>query len=366
MYKPLDVVRQPLYCILVVSNPVRFKSRWKLYRDCAKHLRDAGAIVVTVECAFGEREFSLEDNANEAPLTHDGSYQSFGPTPNRPAAIMPDSRQGQTYIKVRANDTQEIWNKEVLQNIGLQHLPPDAKYVSFIDADVSFVRPDIVSETLHQLQHFDVVQMFSTACDMTPTHEPMQLYRGLVHSYVDEGWPAEAEAYYGKDSTKGIYKFHPGYAWAWRRDALSKVGSLFDVAICGAGDHHMAWSMFGKAERTFPAEVSAGYKQAVLKWQSDAVALNQNIGCVDGMLLHHWHGKKADRRYKSRWDILVSSQFDPYTDLRRDWRGLYTLTDKKPKLRDDLRAYFRARSEDSIDVEPSESHVLGHLVSKPQ
>ena len=34
-----------------------------------------------------------------------------------------------------------------------------------------FTRTDWVQETLHQLQHFDVVQMFSTYSDLGPKHK---------------------------------------------------------------------------------------------------------------------------------------------------------------------------------------------------
>ena len=35
----------------------------------------------------------------------------------------------------------------------------------------------------------------------------------------------------------------------------------------------------------------------------------------------------------------------------RDWQGLLRLTKHKPKLRDDIRRYFRQRNEDTLSVE---------------
>ena len=52
-----------------------------------------------------------------------------------------------------------------------------------------------------------------------------------------------------------------------------------------------------------------------------------------------------------RWKLLRKWQYDPERDIRRDHQGLVQLTRSGERLRDDLRAYFRSRNEDSIDLE---------------
>jgi hypothetical protein len=47
-----------------------------------------------------------------------------------------------------------------------------------------------------------------------------------------------------------------------------------------------------------------------------------------------------------RWQILRDNNFNPNTDVSYDWQGLPQLNGNKPKLRDDLRRYFRSRDED--------------------
>jgi hypothetical protein len=84
-------------------------------------------------------------------------------------------------------------------------------------------------------------------------------------------------------------------------------------------------------------------------WQDRAAKLRKNIGYMSGMLLHYWHGKKKDRGYKSRWQILIDYMYDPEFDIKRDWQGLWQLNENKPGLRDEIRKYFRERNEDSID-----------------
>jgi hypothetical protein len=90
----------------------------------------------------------------------------------------------------------------------------------------------------------------------------------------------------------------------------------------------------------------------VAQWQARAVReVQTNIGYVDGLLLHEWHGPKAARQYKSRWRILTDHAFDPYTDLKADWQGLWQWEDlSQPRmqgLRDDVRRYFSSRNEDA-------------------
>jgi hypothetical protein len=361
MYTPLDNVEQPLYVIAVVFNPVRFKSRWKLFRDFQRHVRESGAILITLEAAFGEREFALEAHGYPANPATEGDvpqFRSHGPANVPPSAVMPASRLNQDYIKVRLSQQQEIWLKENLQNVALQHLPPDAKYVAFIDADVQFLRPDWVSETLHALQHYDVVQMFKTAVDVSPTYDLLQAHTGFVASFEENlPLPASSGYYYHGAPSAGPITWHPGFAWAWRKSALDTVGTLYDQALLGAGDRHMAMALIGRGAETIPEGMAAGYRKTVMQWQEQASALNRNIGYIAGTVHHFWHGRKVNRKYHDRWKILVRNQFDPTTDLKRDSRGVYALTDKKPQLRDDVRSYFRARQEDSIDV-PGSDHKL--------
>jgi hypothetical protein len=114
----------------------------------------------------------------------------------------------------------------------------------------------------------------------------------------------------------------------------------------------MALSFIGKASLSINDCLHPHYKTLVLNYQKRCDEhLKQNIGHVDGTILHFWHGKKKERFYKERWKILVEHGFDPLYDIKKDDRNIWQLENNKPKLRDDLRRYFRARNEDSIDLE---------------
>lgn len=361
MYIPQDNVKSPLYVVTAIFNSPRYKIRYKHYREFAKRVRDAGQILITVEGTFGERTAALEDHAHEHPTNmHDDSFQSHGPTRHTPGARMPASREHQEYIKIPVHQQSEIWLKENLLNIATQHLPPDWKYVAYVDADVGFTRPDWPSETLHALQHYHVVQMFSAAVNLGPEYMPMETNLGFGYCH-HHNYPRDCSGDHYIRGTKGHPNtWHTGFAWAWRREALDAVGGLIEHGILGAGDNHMARALVGRVEESLNPKLSEGYKRRVRQWADRAMRhIKGNVGYIDGSINHYWHGRITNRRYGDRWKLLISHAFDPDTDIKYDSRGVMRLTDQKPALRDDIRRYFRARSEDSIDAPGGDYRLTG-------
>lgn len=320
-------VPQPLHVIMMVSNTPRYSRRYKLAKDFEGYAaRTPGVELWLVEVAFGERPYELTEAGN----SH--------------------------HIQLRTNT--ELWHKEPAQNVALGRLPESAKYVAFVDADVTFSRHDWAQETIQQLQHYAVVQMWSNAHDLSPDGEVFGTYNSFASEYVKGLSSGNTEVitkiggsngYYGK-GTPGRY-WHPGYAWAWRKDALSKAGRLIDFAILGAADHHMACALIGQSDKSIPSGLHSNYLRRLDNWQSQVEEeLKRNVGFVSGTVLHHWHGKKVDRKYWSRWKTLIAHQYNPETDVQYDSQGLLTLTDKNFRLRDGIRAYLKGRNEDSIDM----------------
>lgn len=361
MYFPKDNVESPLYIVTPIFNPARFKSRYKHLRDFARHIRNSGQILVTVEASFGERTAALEDHAHEHPTnTHDDSFQSFGPVRHTPGARMPESRKFQEYIKIPVHQASEIWLKENLVNRAIQHLPADWKYMAVVDSDILFTRPDWASETLHALQHYDVVQMFSCAVNLSPEYLPMETNMGFGYCH-HHGWPRKTDGSHYVDGHRGKPgSWHTGFAWAWRRSALEAVGGLLEIGVLGAGDNHMARGLVGRVEESLNPALSEGYKRHVRQWAQRADRhIKGNVGYIDGTINHYWHGRITNRNYGNRWKLLIKHGFDPDTDIKYDSNGIMRLTDQKPLLRDDIRRYFRARSEDSIDSPGGDYRLTG-------
>jgi hypothetical protein len=232
----------------------------------------------------------------------------------------------------------ELWLKERLLNLLMQRIPNEYNYIAWIDADAIFSREDWPEETLHQLQHYDVVQLFSHAIDLSYDHKPLKTFNGAIYNYIN-----------GIKEGKGYVISHPGYAWAAKRSVLNEVGGLLDIAILGSADAHMCDGLLGKYERTFFKGMTSSYKNLLLTYEKrlDDV-VKRNVGYVDTTLMHMWHGNKKSRGYETRWKILRDNNYDPVEDIKTNLDGLYVLSGNKPKLRDQIRQYFASRNEDEI------------------
>jgi hypothetical protein len=166
-----------------------------------------------------------------------------------------------------------------------------------------------------------------------------------------------ADTYYAKLSSSKAFPFGhapgaTGGAWSWRRDAFDTVGGMLDTCVLGSGDWHMT---FGLVQATnVVAEMkrcTQPYVESVLNWQARAAKLNgvegrSPMGCIDNFATHAFHGSKALRAYGERWALLQKWDFNPATDIARDYQGLWRWTGNKPGLRDDVARYFIERSED--------------------
>lgn len=325
-----------LYVVTTVFNPMRYKSRYALYEQFRDHMESLGARLMTVELALGDRPFEVTERGN--PM----------------------------HVQLRTD--QEFWLKESALNVGISKLPDDWKYVMWCDADVTFARADILEETVHQLQHYDIVQCFEDAIDLGPRGEVLETHKGFAWSW----WNKEAAAalmgstvreldstrsYYYADAANDVNHgfrqrtstYHTGFVWAARRQAYTDLGGLFDTAILGAGDHHLSYCLAGQILSSIPADLSIGYKRELLEWQKRAdMHIRQNFGHVPGTIFHAFHGSKRERFYRSRWQILLDHAYEPDTDLKRDWNGLWALTHHGQRMRNALRRYFVSRNEDAL------------------
>lgn len=337
---PIDL--KDFYVVTCISNTQRYRSRYNLYRKFAKHMEESGVKLYVVEVAYGDRPFEITED-------------TYG-------------------TEIRLRTRHELWHKENMLNIAIQHLPHDWKYVAWIDADVEFMRKDWAHETVQMLQHYDIVQMFSDAIDMGPhpNYQAMGHNLGFVYCYQNQQRRKDIPpllidgrlnknrmstgknngGYYGISSNNKVL-YHPGFAWSARREALNAAGGLLDTGILGAGDHHMALAMIGLGNEAMPDGVTSEYRQTVMNWQKRCLNFSRkNVGYVPGTIHHAWHGSKTDRKYWERWKILTQNKFNPYTDIAKDSQGLYQLVDhgdeRSIRLRDQLRAYFIERSDDGV------------------
>ena len=308
-----------LHVILVYSNPIMWTTRLRLHLECEARMLESGVQLTTVECAFGDREWEL-------PLD---------PRINR----------------VRVRSKTMVWNKENLINIGIAHLPDNWAYVAWVDADTFFRRKDWAKATVHALQHYDIVQPWTTAYDLGPQDQHLAAHNSFCHAYWN-GNPVIPKGPTFWVQNGGPYAYpHPGYAWAATRRTIHSLGKLLEVGALGAGDHHMALALVGAVRSSTPKDLAASYYRILDQWEQRALYhINHNIGYVSGTIEHFWHGKKADRKYVDRWKILTDNDFDPDMDIKYNPYGVIELSGNKPELSRQIDQYFRARNEDSNSV----------------
>lgn len=343
--------KETLNVAVAYSNPFRWRTRRELLNDFRRHMNAQPNVKLFIgELAYGDRPFEV--------------------TPESP-----------NDVQLRTNH--ELWHKENILNSVIQRFPTDWKYGAWIDGDFTFTRHDWAFEAIQLLQHYDFVQLFSSYTDLsgeTATswvgQRPYRMNSSFAWNYLhQETFKKEMdrrkmEAMSGKDSyyaklpqTKdfpfGLPPGATGGAWAFRREAFNTVGGLLDICILGSADWHMA---FGLIEAVNVASemkrCTEPYVNAVLNWQRRAAKLTRNIGCVDQHCIHHWHGSKSKRAYGERWNVLKKHDFNPLTDISRDWQGIWQLNGNKPRLRDDLRRYFIERDEDDCNLYGSEKALV--------
>lgn len=302
------------HVITTIFNPARYKRRMDLYFKFANHMRECGLNFHTVEVAQRDTPYAI----------------------------------GSAELQLRTHEV--LWHKERALNLLIQRLPDDWEYLAWIDADLEFInwRGDHAwyLETIRQLQLYKIVQLFHNCIDLGPNDEVLNVHKGFGYSY-QMGFP------YGK---KYGHFWHPGYAWACRRDAYEGMGGLIDWGILGAGDHHMATAWIGRVKDSIHGKASGPYFDKLYAYERACKnTIRHDVGYVPNTILHFWHGKKRDRRYQDRWDILTKNAFNPSWDLKPASNGLYSLVDHHDQrsidLKNQIRQYFHARNEDSIDLD---------------
>lgn len=304
-----------LHVIVPINNYVRYKRRYELFHEFCQHMSATeGVVLYIVEVALGERPFEV---------------------------TQPDNPR---HLQLRTDTV--LWHKENMINQMVERLPRDWKYVAWVDGDVHFYNKHIAFETIHQLQHHPIVQMFQSVANMGPDGQIISTHNGFCFEYAQNNFIVPADL-------KKYRVWHPGFAWACTRKAWNDMGRLIDFAILGAADHHMALALVNCVHMSRPGNISESYKRRLLDWQERVNrpgSIQGKIGYVKGTIIHGWHGRFKDRKYQERWEIIVNCGYDPDKDIKKDWQGLYTFDRPKPRMEQLLHKYFCDRNEDTTDL----------------
>ena len=334
-----------LHVAAAYSNPFRWRTRRELANNFRRHMAGCPNVVLHAgELAYGNRPHEVT-------------------SPDNP-------------LDVQLRTASELFHKENILNRVIQTFPPDWKYGCIVDADFHFTRHDWALETIHQLQHYDFVQPFSSYADLSGgiygvAQLPVRYNSGFFFNYHQNGFKVseryhnsnfpngvvDSEGYEGAMLVRGVGA--TGGALAFRRSAFDAVGGLLDRCILGHADWYMAFSLLGiEPPDIHTQKYHPSYKDYVNAWRERAQVIKKNVGYVDGHCNHFFHGSKTRRAYSTRDTILAKHQYAPYVDVFADSQGIYQLSPNKPDFRDDIRRYLISRSEDDPNLYGSEHSLV--------
>ena len=302
-----DPIEEKLHVIIVVSNPCLYATRYKLLNEFVRRIKEEedNVILYIVEMIYENQEFMVTDKNNKKHL--------------------------------QLKTTVPIWHKENMINLGVNYLlPKNYKAFAWIDADVEFENNSWALDTLKILNGCkDVVQLFSHCVDMDKNKNTMTIFNGFGYSFNKNK----------KYTVKGLDYWHPGYAWAITRKAYEKIGGIYDKGVLGSGDCMMALSFINCASYTLNFDYHQDYKNSILEYQLKSSKLR--IGYTPGVIRHHYHGTKQNRKYTERWKILINHQFSPNNHITYDEKGILVPTDFfSDELKVEIFNYFKERKED--------------------
>ena len=306
-----DPIEDKLHVIAVVSNPCNFKIRYKLTEEFMKRMeKEPNVIAYLVELVYGDQPFGVTESDNKR------------------------------HLQIRT-DAPPLWHKENMINLGVKYLlPPDWKAFAWIDADIEFESAHWALDALKILNGGnDFVQLFTHCIDM-------DFNKQIMNTFTSFGYQ------YSKNFEKGTGQryWHPGFAWACNRKAYEKMGGIFEEGILGSGDNIMCHTFIKKAPDSLKKGMAQEYIDFVANFQHKMEGIN--LGYVPGPIRHYFHGKKENRNYYGREDMLIKYEYNPYTFIKHDDKGLIIPTEKFPQeFLKDIMDYFSNRNEDEMVIE---------------
>lgn len=246
------------------------------YHRFAADLVGMGLDLWTIEAAFPGQEFSLEP--------------------------------GPRVLQASLGPRQILWQKERLLNLVAAQLPAAVDGIAWIDADVLFDcggLPDLIELALGRCP---VVQLWQYAVLLGPDGQREAWPNGVTCA---EGLAAGNYGRWPKDTDPR--RWHPGFAWAMRRETWQAMGGLYEHALGGCGDGIMAAAWLGAGEANpYLRMLSPAARRHAVDWGRKAEAVVRcDLGYLPIAIGHLWHGRIADRRYFARTKYLGRHGFDP-------------------------------------------------------
>jgi len=362
--------------ITTFYNPVNYKNKYKNYMLFREKSKEQGLKLLTVELAFGNKPFELKKTDAEI------------------------------VVRIRGNESNILWQKERMLNIGLKHLPKDCDKVAWLDCDIIFKNNDWIKDSSNLLEKYIVLQLFSQSARLSKnvldlTDEQFQKLKigphdgSRVHGIV-YGVSKFGTRVIGSDFLK---QGTQGFAWAARRAVLDKI-HFYDKGIVYGGDNMMNRGFYGIIYKNDPplskkenltldklgAHTSISGKNEISpnkwdvgpptsrkgnddlnKWVKLAFAeVKGSVYFEKGKLLHIWHGDQKNRLYGKKNKIFERffRTFDPSKDIALDKNHLWKWTSNNKGVQEDIKEYFSIRGEEGYHPLKSPNLIISKIKEK--
>lgn len=297
--------------LLAFYNPARFKRILRNMLYVIQSLKEKNIPYFIIECVFN------------------------GAAPEIPDATM----------VVKSNSY--MFYKEQLINKLETVIPEQYTKLVCMDGDIIFEIPDWVDKVSEALDKYDIIQPFNEACWLTPNNTKIRSKKesygvGLSQNRVKPD--------------KTIHMFHPGFAWAFKREIFRKIGGFFPRAIVGNGDSLFVFNFLNGIPDVWKNTILNTDNKIILDawpaYHATFKAVNPKIGFIVNKALHLFHGVRQNRQYTTRYknmSPLFSGSWDDQITVNPD--GLFEF--KNPEISKSVLEYFKRRNED-IPLEEAE------------
>lgn len=291
--------------VCCVFNPFRLESRIRNYLLFREGIERVGIRLLTVELAFGDAPFQIDDGPN--------------------------------VLRLQGGDV--MWQKERLLQIGGERLLAEGySGLVFLDADILFHDEEWPLRVADALHRYPAVQCFSVA---------VMSYADMVVR-TESGVKVWQEEGYRSGPAKGC-------AWAMRSDLFARVG-LYQHCVVGGGDSALSLAALGLAHGPDAWRETLS-SQAFIRRAGPTMLAHYQVwagrffrsageaaGHVEGTIEALVHGSYERRQYGDRHEILAG--FDPERDVVATEGGAFAWTEAGEPRREPVRLYLLDRRED--------------------
>lgn len=233
-----------------------------------------------------------------------------------------------------------LFRKDNLWNIVASRLPSQFRFVLCLDADVILTDPDWKNTLLSALDRDLVVQPFTRAVWTDSERLAFKEKPSCAYGYRTSA-----------PSPQVSHNFHSGFAIAAHRDLWVSTRGFYNCPI-GGGSLFFVSGLMGLENELESklSDVSPALLHHYRRWAAELHSWGRGkFGYTRGDAVHLWHGSRAKRRYRDRFDALRG--FVPDADIEEiEPFGLQEWTDSARTMKPDLVAqvdeYFSTREED--------------------